>query len=220
MTKNANRQLQARDADGLTLTQRRALQELAFTDDWRQACVKAKVSPHSVKHWLSTNEAFHTAYNNLLGPAVAVVRDMMESSAVKAAGMYEKALDALKTVEREIRCPECQHEFILPESGPDWNARLRAGDTVMRVAKVLKDVKEIGGTITHLSMEENLALASAQHSIRNGQEPTIPPRMMDKLRPYLPQEAPNEARSGSIVDVSGDGLRSVDGDPGDPVPER
>lgn len=201
MTKNANRQLQARDADGLTLTMRRALQSLALTDDWRDACVEARVSPNSVKHWLSTNEEFRAAYNDLLGPAVAVVRDMVETLGIKAAGMYDEALDALRTVERNVCCPKCNHEFTLPESGPDWNARLRAGDTVLKTSRILKDVKVTEGTITHLSMEEALALASAQYAIRHGHEPTIPPRMMEKLRPYLQKEVPNASRSGSIVDA-------------------
>jgi hypothetical protein len=220
MTKNASRQLQARDADGLTLMQRRALQALALTDDWRDACTEAQVSPNSVMHWLSNNEAFRAAYNDILRPNISIIRDMMETTALKATGMYDEAVTAVKMVELEIVCPSCAHKFSLTNPQPDWSTRLRAGDTAMRVAKVLKDVKEIEGTITHLNMEESLALASARYAIRRGQTPTIPPQMMAKLRSYLPEEAPNEASSGPIVDARVDGIRPVDGDLGDPVSER
>lgn len=176
MTNGSTRQLLAKDKDGLTLLQRRTLQELAFTPDWREACVKVKVSPNTVKHWLTTEESFRLAYNNLLGPAVEITRDMLESAAIKAAGMYEEAVEAIKMVELEVHCPKCKHEFSVTNTRPDWNARLRAGDTLLKVSKILVERKEIEGTVTHLSLEERIALARWKH---DGQ---IPPSMVERLR--------------------------------------
>jgi hypothetical protein len=203
--------LQTRDKDGLTLAQRRLLGELALTTNWRQACTNAGVPPNTLRSLLSTNKAFQAAYNNLLGPAVEVARDMLESSVIKVAGMYDEAVEAVKMVELEIVCPECKHEFPVANPHPDWATRLRAGDTVLRVAKLLKDVKEISGTITHLTLEESLALARWKH---DGQ---ISPSMIERLRQ---KGLLNETNSPTVVDDRIDGLRPIDGDSGSTVPER
>ena len=180
-----NRQLLARDADGLMLNQRRLLQEMAQVTDWRKACENAEIKPETARGWLTRDEAFIQAYNDLLGPAVEIARDLMESSALKAAGMYSEAIEAMKVIDTEVTCPHCRKEFTLESVTPDWNARLRAGDTILKSAKILKDVKEISGSITHLSMEESLALAKAKHAMRNGLPLNLPPSLMAKIRPYL-----------------------------------
>jgi hypothetical protein len=170
------RHLQAKDEDGLTLVQRRCLQELALTTNWRQACDNADVPANTLRHWLSTDAPFQAAYNDLLGPAIAVARDMIESTALKAAGMYEEAVEAVNMVELELVCPECKHEFSIANPRPDWATRLRAGDTVLKVAKLLIDRKEISGTLTHLTLEETLAVARWKH------DKQIPPVMIERLR--------------------------------------
>jgi hypothetical protein len=215
-----SRNLQVKDADGLTLVQRRLLQELALTADWRQACANAEVPANTLRHLLSTNVAFVDAYNKLLGPAVEVARDMMESTAVKAAGMYEEAVEAVRMVELEIVCPECKHEFSTTNPYPDWATRLRAGDTVLKVTKLLKDVKEISGSITHLNMEQSLALAKARYHIRRGEDPGLSPALMEMLRPHLQEENPHENAPDKVIDVGSDGVRPVDGDDGGAVPKR
>lgn len=212
--------LQVRDGDGLTLVQRRCLQELALTANWRQACDNAEVPPNTLRHWLSTNADFQSAYNDLLGPAVDVARDMIESTALKAAGMYEEAVEAVKMVELEIVCPQCKHEFSVANPRPDWSTRLRAGDTVLKVAKLLIDRKEISGTLTHLSMEQNLALARARFFLRSGRVPDLPPSVMEILRPHLKEEFPHETNPDPFVDGGVDGVRSLDGDSSGAVPER
>ncbi len=212
--------LQVRDKDGLTLAQRRLLQELALTTNWRQACDNAGVPPRTLRHLLSTNVAFQDSYNNLLGPALDIARDMIESTSLKVAGMYDEAVEAVKMVELELACPECKHEFSISNPRPDWPTRLRAMDTVLKVAKLLVDRKEISGTLTHLNMEQSLALARAKFRLRNGLEPDIPPALMDILRPHLKEGIPHEDDSDKVVDAGGAGVRPVNGDPSGPVPER
>ena len=188
-TVTTNRQLLARDADGLMLNQRRLLQELAQVADWRKACENAEINPGTARRWLTSDAEFMQAYNALLGPSLDIARDLMESTALKAAGMYDEALEAVKILDQEVVCPECHHEFTTEIASPDWNARLRAGDTVLRVGHILKDVKQIEGSITHLSMEESLALAKAKYCMKNDLPLNLPPALMAKIQPHL-EEVP------------------------------
>ena len=182
----SGRQLQAKDDEGLTLEQRNLLQELGMhAGDWKQACVNSQIPQKRCQRWLANNEAFLSAYNNLVGSSLDIVQDRMEDLAHRAGDMYEEAMEAVRYWSKDVTCPKCTHEFSVPVGGPDWNARLRAGDTLLKSAKILKDVKEISGSITHLSMEESLALAKAKHAMRNGLPLNLPPSLMAKIRPYL-----------------------------------
>lgn len=171
-----------------------------MTSNWREACEKAGVPANSLKYWLAHEPAFQKAYNSLLGPAVEVARDMIESTAVRAAGMYDEAIDAIKGIDCTVVCPACQHEFSAKVGEPDWAARLRAGDTVLKVSRILKDVKEIGATITHLSVEESLALARLKYALDHGIAPDIPPHMMEKIRPHLREEPTHADDPVAVVD--------------------
>lgn len=192
-----NRQLQVRGAEGLTLVQSRVLQEMALTTDWREACARVEANPRTVRSWLEHDPAFQDAYAALIGPAISTARDLMESSALKAAGVYNEAMEAIKVIEQEVTCPHCSLPFMTEMGMPDWNSRLRAGDTVMKVARILKDVSEKSVTITHLTMEDNLAIARANWEISQGLQPTIPPAMLERLRPHL-KELPERTETEAI----------------------
>lgn len=195
------RQLQVKDDEGLTLQQRNLLQELALhPGDWRRACANAEVAPKRCQSWLANNAAFLSEYNSLVGSSLDIVQDRMEDLAHRAGDMYEEAIEAVRYWSKDVSCPKCKHEFSVPIGGPDWNARLRSGDTIMKVSRILLDRKEIQQTNINLSVEQSMALMSYQWSIANGKQPTVKPSVLDELRRM--GEINDNPASSEVVDVS------------------
>ncbi len=183
-----SRQLQRRDKDGLTLQMRNTLQALALESDWRIACASVDVLPATLQSWLQNDEAFGNRYDQLLGPSLEIAKDMMEQRALKAAGMYDEALDAVRTIARDVSCPKCGHTFMAFQTTPDWSARLKAGDTIMKTAGILIDRRKIEQTNVNLSFEQSMALAQVQYAVtlakRTGGVPqiTVSPSMLEQLK--------------------------------------
>lgn len=200
----ASRQLQRRDKDGLTLQQRNTLQALAQEEDWRKACASVGVLPATLQKWLQTDEKFGARYDQLLGPALDIAQSIIETSALKAAGMYEEAMDAVRTVTRDVTCPECSHRFTAFQTVPDWSNRLRAGDTILKVSNILIERKRIDQTITTLNFEETMALAQIRYAQRKGQDNVVSPGMMDVLRR---KGVVDEAPTVEVLDDSDDGVQ-------------
>ena len=179
----SGRQLQAKDDEGLTLEQRNLLQELGMhPGDWKQACVNSQIPQKRCQRWLANNEAFLSAYNNLVGSSLDIVQDRMEDLAHRAGDMYEEAMEAVRYWSKDVTCPKCTHEFSVPVGGPDWNARLRSGDTIMKVSRVLIDRKQIEQTNVNLSVEQSMALMSYRYSKESGKPVTVKPSVLDELR--------------------------------------
>ncbi len=75
------------------------------------------------------------------------------------------------------------------------------------MARVLKDVREIG--VTHLSMEESLALARVKYSLAHDEPIRLSPAMRDKILPHLSEEDRARALDTTpVVAASGNGIRS------------
>ena len=167
-----------KDEEGLTLKMREVLQELVQEPDVRRACANAEVPYGTVKSWLQKETGFRAAYDNLTRIAIDVIKDAMESTAMKATGMYDEAIDATDIINTEVKCPECDHHFHTEVAQPNWAARLKAGETALKVARVLKDVKETTSVHVSLTMDEMIALA------RTKADPPlpIPPSMRTRLR--------------------------------------
>ena len=183
-----SRQLQRRDQDGLTLQMRNTLQALAQESDWRVACASVDVLPATLQSWLQNDASFGDRYDQLLGPSIEIAKDMMEQRALKAAGMYDEALDAVRTIARDVSCPKCAHTFTAFQTAPDWSARLKAGDTVMKTAGILIDRRKIEQTNVNLSFEQSMALAQVKYAVtlakRIGGAPqiTVSPSMLEQLK--------------------------------------
>lgn len=205
---NNGRQLQRKDDDGLTLAMRRVLGELALTPSFKQAAENAEVPVSTVKHWLATDDDFRRQYDGLLGPVVEVSRNLMEANSAQAAEMYGEAIEANEPTEHELTCPDCEHTFTAVIQAPNWPTRLRAGETVLRASKVLKDVRETETIITNLNLEERLALARWQWNKRNPQEmQRIPPQMVETLRQ---KGLLREDDTDPVEDAGGSRVRSGD----------
>ncbi len=165
-----------KDEDGLTLAMREVLQEMAHEPDIRRACGNAKVPFSTVKSWLQKEPGFQAAYDNLTTPATELIREIMEGHAMRATGMYAEAIDATDVVDVEVKCPDCDNVFHTEVAQPNWQARLKAGEVAMKVARVLKDVRESTHVNIKLTLEEAVAVAA----IKSGRP--VPPAMFARLR--------------------------------------
>lgn len=181
--------VQRRDANGLLIEQRRFFQELAVYGDPKKACEEADITWGRFKNWLSRDKHFQEAYDNMLSPSLDLVREMLETSAPKAAGVVDAALDSDDTMEYDVVCDE-QHEgprhFKTYIKIPNWQVKLRASEMIFKATKLLKDVKEISGTVTHMTLEDRIALAS--HNAGR----TLPPNVKNRLVELKLIEAPRE----------------------------
>ena len=167
--------IQRRDTDGLMIDQRRVLARLPETLDWREACEHVGVQPERFRTWLKRDEHFQRAYDSLLAPALDVARRMLEVQALEAVRVYREALEAVKDVKQKACCPDCGDGFAVQGDIPDWQARLRASETIFKVCGLLNNRKAVEATAPQPSLEESLALAVA----RAGRP--VPANMLDKL---------------------------------------
>lgn len=166
-------------ANGLMVNQTKVLQAMEDTSDWKAACDAAGVGHEQFRQWIRRDPAFREAFEHAHSGVVEGVRKQLEASAQKAAEVYDEALEATKDWTLETECPECHKPIKITAEVPDYNIRLKAGDAVLRVSKILKDVKEVSGTIQIQDQPLHLQLAYAQYK-RLGRE-AIPPNAYEKL---------------------------------------
>lgn len=173
--------VQRRDPDGLLIEQRRFFQELALYGDPKIACEKADVSYNRFKSWLGRDRHFQAAYDTALGPSLNIVREMLETSAPRAAGVLDEALEASDPMEHDTICPECNHHFMIVIQIPNHQVKLKASEMILRATRMLKDVREVEGTITHIGLEDRLAL-SMYKAWQTGVGSPIPPNVLSRLK--------------------------------------
>jgi hypothetical protein len=166
-----------RDGQGLLLEQKLVLQELEQHSDWKRACDAAGVSHEKFRRWLRIDEPFKLAFSIQNDKQTDTVRKVIELSTQKAGEVYDDALSANKDLTLEITCPNCKHEMKITAEVPDWKTRLKAGEIVLKVGKILKDVKEVSGKITVEQLDLPLRLALA--SYHQGRQ--IPPGYYNQL---------------------------------------
>jgi len=166
-----------RDASGLLLEQRAVLAQMAAGDlNWRSACKAVGIHPSKVYRWLRQDPAFRAAYDRLFGDTTSTMRRYLDSLTPKAGQVYEEALDATQQKEMEVTCPACGTAFSVEAQLPDWNAKLRAAEVVLKASRLLKDVRQVEETRVALTFPQAIALAA----YRAGRE--IPPHMEAELR--------------------------------------
>ncbi len=168
--------------NGLFPDQAQVLQELQVQPDWKKACDAVGVSHSSFRRWIREDTAFRTYYNTMHEGVIDAVRAQMEATAQKAAEVFDEAVGATKDQTFEFKCPHCHGDVKITAEVPDWNTRMRAGEVSLKVAKILKDVKEVGGTITVAQLPLHLQLAWAAFK-RDGRD-AIPPASYDQLVGY------------------------------------
>lgn len=167
----------ARGADGLFADQKLVLQELTQHSDWRRACDTCGVSHDRFRRWLRQDEAFKAKFEAMFEHHTDAIRKQLEMSAEKAGEVFDGALGATKDLELELQCPHCKGDIKVTAEIPDWGTRLKAGEVILKVGRILKDVKEYEGRITIAQLPLHLQLALA--SYHQGKE--IPPGYQREL---------------------------------------
>lgn len=165
--------------NGLLPEQSLVIQALATQPDWKKACDEAGVPYANFRRWIRMDAAFRDAYNGLHSGVIDAVRAQIEATAQKAAEVFDEATEATRDVSVEIKCPNCNTDIKITAEVPDWNVRMRAGETSLKVAKILKDVKEVGGVVTIAQLPLHLQIAYAAYK-REGAT-AIPPGAYDQL---------------------------------------
>ena len=159
----------------MTITQRQLLQEVTLKPDLDEACEKVGIKLATVKKWLQRDEAFGDAYDEIFKDSLAIAKGLMEGAAARATGVYEEALTATKIGEVDVQCTHCGEDFQTVASMPDWTARLKAAEIILKTSNILVDRRQIEQTTVHLTMEERLAIAAW----KSGRP--IPPNVQSKL---------------------------------------
>lgn len=166
-----------RNAQGLMLEQSLVLQELTSHSDWKKACDAVGVNYDRFRKWLRGDASFKAAFNTQFEKQADMVRQQIELSAQKAGEIYDSALSATRDLDIEVECTNCHTRLKITAEVPDWATRLKAGEVVLKVGKILKDVKEVQGKITIEQLDLPLRLALAAHN----QGRVIPPGYYNQL---------------------------------------
>ncbi len=169
---------QHHDKDGLTILQRKALAFLAQGMSTPAAAAKVGVDRTTVARWIRTDPAFQAKFNALHISTVEAARHQFNVSSERASERVVDMLDATKNAALTIQCPNCASSFEVEATLPDSKTRLKAAELILKAARVLKDVHEVQGEITHLSLEESIALAM----YRAGHANRIPIPVWEKLQ--------------------------------------
>lgn len=165
------------DERGLTEPQRRFLLEMAGGKTRREAEAAIPVSRRTVQLWLKDSQAFRSAYDKLYDGTIGETKSRLGGATATAADVLLEAMNATKDATFTVTCPECEAKFEVVATIPNHQVRLKASEIVLKGAKVLKDVKEISGSVTTLSMEERVALSL----FKAGKLDLIPSHMWERL---------------------------------------
>lgn len=156
-------QLRARDKDGLMLDQRRYLQKLSDSGDWKKAAEDCNppIPTTRVKRWLREDDSFKNAYDDLFSQAPEVARRQIAMLSERAADVAEELLDELKPISRTFRCTKCGTNNNITVHVRDAAIRAKMVETIMKSSGVLKDIRklEMEGEMLVLTLPQKLALA-------------------------------------------------------------
>src|SRR5581483_7880592 len=123
----------ARLRNGLTADQNLVMQELSRHGNWKRACDTTGVSYERFRHWMRKDPHFRRAFEEMNGETVESVKRQLESSAQRAAEVFDDALEAMKDAKLDIKCPACGVEIKIEAEVPDYATRLKAGETILKV---------------------------------------------------------------------------------------
>lgn len=169
--------------DGLSLLERHILQELALGHSIRQTAANLHLSPRQVRYRFQANPKFKEAYDKLFtSEDIKVLKQELSITARDVADVYSEAKEAELEKDVPAECPECGHKFTLHITLPNWNIRLKAADTLIKMLGLLKDEKSVKfeGQMTHVTL--SYAEQAALLRLKSGMGEGIPPHVMQRLR--------------------------------------
>lgn len=131
------------DAQGLTLTERRMLQEIAAVGDWEKAAKNMNMDKRKVRSMFK-RAAFKREYDILFPVEEARVTQAELTLISEDAGtIYRQAIDAEIEKKIPVECDECGHKQYVLVKVMDWAVKLRAIETLLKVAHVIKDERSL-----------------------------------------------------------------------------
>jgi len=166
-----------RGEDGLTEPQRFFLIELVGTGSAKQALANVDRDDSALRRWMK-EPSFKKKYDEVIKDNIDYLKlGLHNTAAEKIAVVFEEALEAQRPITVKEECPECGHRFTTQVSVDNWATRLKAAETLLKVAGVLKEEKKVDITHTRqLSAAEQSALIAHRHGSY------LPPHMVDRLR--------------------------------------
>ena len=166
-----------RGEDGLTEPQRFFLIELVGTGSAKQALSNVDRDDQALRRWMKEPD-FKRKYDEVIKANIDYLKSGLNNTAAeKVTAVFEEALEAQRPITVKEECPECGHRFTTQVSVDNWATRLKAAETLLKVAGVLKEEKKVD--ITHmrqLSAAEQSALIAYRHGTY------LPPHMVDRLK--------------------------------------
>lgn len=187
-----------RDKDGLMLDQKHLLNALLDNTDWKAACEEAKVPVHTLRRWLREDEAFQKAYDRLFASVFKESKAKLTSLMPRVGEVFEEGLDAQKTIEQEVHCPECGQTFTAVIEVPAWGIKLRVSEDLMKAHGQFAQRHVVEGTVEHrvLTLEDLIGVAI------HGRKGHLPPHVEQGLRSrgLLPERASEPPPDPDVVE--------------------
>jgi len=140
------------DAAGMTLLERRTLQEIALTGSWRKAAVNVGIDPRRVRNMFK-NPAFKQQYDSFFdADDIRVTERELNLAADDVAWVFEEAKSAELEKKHKAECPSCHTKFDVVVKITDHNTRMRAAETLAKMRGLLRDSRsvEFSGKIEHV----------------------------------------------------------------------
>lgn len=154
-----------------------------------------------VRTWLRTDANFQAAYKELGTGLLTEARAILDGLMPQAAEAFEEAMDAERTIDVDITCPECGHEHTVKVKTADLRLRLQTAKDLLKRSGDLAAKVQVSGEVKHrdMALEDRLALAQVQRwhevGMAKGEPCPVPPDVYDSLskRGLLLETLPSRA---------------------------
>ncbi len=133
------RELEVKDEKGLTLTDRKVIQEIAINGSWQKAADSLGIPRRRVRAMLR-EPAFKEAYDTLFDTEeMEITKRELEIISQEVAPVYEDAIKA--EMFKTVTCPHCgkKHDVQVV----DHSTRVRAADNLLKMNNIWKDTKSL-----------------------------------------------------------------------------
>lgn len=151
-----------RDSGGLTVQERKLLQEIALVGDYKKAAQNVGMTAAQVRRLLATDPAFKDEYDAMF-PAELIksTEAELQVAAQDIAEVFNEAKNAQIWKSTTAECPQCHAKFPVRIQVADHSIRMRAAETLAKITKLWKDQKTVTheGTVSLVSMSAEQYLA-------------------------------------------------------------
>lgn len=141
----SNTDLVTRGSDGLMPAQREYLQQYAETGSEAEARKKLGLSNRRVARWHREEEAYRTAYDEVVGGVHEAVKQRLKAVEEELPEAIKRLMHGMKPI--PIKCPACDEKFTVSVNNQTVQARIV--EMMMKATGHLKDVRRLEGEILH-----------------------------------------------------------------------